>query len=83
MVKSNHMERATFFGAHSEEDKRVWRQTLRTLPVVVQSPQDVAGAIYGAVRSKQAEVVVGPAFQVAAAAYHTLGLNPSAVPFMS
>ncbi len=82
MVKSNHMERASFYGVHSEEDKRSWRQALRTLPLV-QGPGDVAAAVYDLAHSKRAELVVGPAFQLAAAAYHSVGLNPSAVPFMT
>jgi hypothetical protein len=77
MVKSNMMERSEFYGAASGEDRRQWTQALRSLPLT-QTPEEVAGAIYGAVVGRQADVVVGVPFAAAAQAYQVVGFNPSA-----
>lgn len=57
MTKSNVMEHTEFYGRHSEEDRRSFRQALRT-PLLAQSPGEVADAIYNAVMSKQNEAQV-------------------------
>lgn len=80
IVKSSLMERSAFYGKDSEEDRRVFRQLLRALPVA-QTPAEVAEAIYNCATSKQDEVVVGLPFAAAAHAYSWTGLNPSSVPF--
>ncbi|GIL79044.1 hypothetical protein Vretifemale_8448 [Volvox reticuliferus] len=80
LVKSNFMERAAFYGKNGEEDRRSFRQMLRSLPIA-QSPGEVAEAIYDCVTSKSNEVSVGLPFSAAVQAYKFTGLNPSAVPF--
>ncbi|GFR42692.1 hypothetical protein Agub_g3614 [Astrephomene gubernaculifera] len=80
LVRSNLMERAAFYGRNSEEDRRSFRQMLRTLPMA-QSPGEVAEAIWGCVASRSPEVAVGLPFAAAAQAYRLTGINPSATPF--
>ncbi|GLC60047.1 hypothetical protein PLESTB_001567500 [Pleodorina starrii] len=80
LVKSNFMERAAFYGKNGEEDRRSFRQMLRSLPMA-QSPSEVAEAVYSCVTAKSGEVSVGLPFAAAAQAYKLTGLNPSAVPF--
>ncbi|KXZ51855.1 hypothetical protein GPECTOR_11g293 [Gonium pectorale] len=80
LVKSNLMERAAFYGRSAEEDRKSFRQMLRSLPVA-QTPAEVADAVYSCVTSKANEVAVGLPFAAAAQAYKLTGLNPSAVPF--
>lgn len=43
MVKSNHMERAEFYGKESETDRRAWLNALRMLPVA-QKPDEVGAS---------------------------------------
>lgn len=81
MVKSNSMERTEFYGHNAEDDRRNFRQVMR-VPMISQSTQQVADAIYDAVTSKRSESVVGLPFAVAAQAYNMTGINVSALPFM-
>lgn len=78
-VKSNFMERSAFFGKDSVEDRRVFRQVLRALPIA-QTPTEVADAIFSCANYKQSEVQVGLGFAAVAEAYRITGLNPSGLP---
>ncbi|KAG2491026.1 hypothetical protein HYH03_010474 [Edaphochlamys debaryana] len=80
LVRSNFMERAAFYGKNGEEDRRSFRQMVRSLPLA-QTPAEVADAIYSCAVSKSNEVSVGLPFAAAVQAYKFVGLNPSAVPF--
>jgi hypothetical protein len=42
VVKSNHLERTTFYGKEPQEERKTFRQTVRTLPIS-QTPQEVGG----------------------------------------
>ncbi|KAJ9518130.1 hypothetical protein QJQ45_010117 [Haematococcus lacustris] len=80
VVKSNHLERTTFYGGTDEADeRRAFRQAVRALPIS-QTPQEVADAIYNAAATKQNDVVVGMPFAMADLAYRMTGLNPTALP---
>lgn len=78
-VKSNFMERSTFFGKDSVEDRRVFRQVLRALPIA-QTPAEVAESVFACANYKQAEITVGLPFAAVAEAYRFTGINPSSVP---
>ncbi|KAF5834889.1 hypothetical protein DUNSADRAFT_8193 [Dunaliella salina] len=82
VVKSNHLERTTFFGKDVAEDRRSFRQTVRALPIS-QMPAEVADAVYAATVGKQNDVIVGLPFAAAAAASQATGFNPFAsnIPF--
>ncbi|KAG1667619.1 hypothetical protein FOA52_001673 [Chlamydomonas sp. UWO 241] len=81
LVKSNFMERAEFFGPNAEEERRAFRQQIRSLPFS-QTPAEVADAIFDASRTKQTNVVVGLPFMAADAAFRLTGANVSALPFL-
>lgn len=81
LVKSNFMERAEFFGQNAEDERRSFRQTVRSLPFS-QTPQEVADTIFNCYASKQGEAMVGLPFMAAGAAFRMTGLNVSAVPFL-
>ncbi len=42
VVKSNHLERTTFYGKEPLEERKSFRQTVRALPIS-QTPQEVRG----------------------------------------
>jgi hypothetical protein len=46
---------------------------------VVQTPEEVASAVWEAVACKKEEIVVGPFFKASVQAYRTFGLNPFAI----
>lgn len=78
-MKSNHLERTTFYGKEPSEERRTFRQTVRALPIS-QTVQEVADAIYNAAATKQNDVMVGAPFAAADVAYRMTGLNPLALP---
>ena len=80
LVKTNHLERTTFYGPDSSEERRQFRQLVRALPLS-QTPQEVADAVYGISTTKQNDVIVGVPFAAAAAANQFTGFNPFAMPF--
>eukprot|EP00798_Chlamydomonas_sp_ICE-L_P011715 gene11715-34442_t len=82
IVKSNHMERTTFFGKESQEDRKNFRSTVRMLPLS-QSPQEVADAIYNCATTKADDVTVGMPFAAAAEAFRHTGINMATLPFIS
>ena len=55
---------------------------VRAAPIS-QTPSEVADALYTAYMSKQDEVLVGPAFGVAEAAFRLTGANVSGLPFIN
>eukprot|EP00955_Chlamydomonas_euryale_P064584 359018-Chlamydomonas_euryale.AAC.1 len=81
LVKSNFMERAEFFGSNKEEERRAFRQQIRSLPFS-QTPAEVADCVFDASRTKQHNVVVGLPFMAADAAFRFTGANISALPFL-
>eukprot|EP00200_Dunaliella_tertiolecta_P006321 CAMPEP_0202358458 /NCGR_PEP_ID=MMETSP1126-20121109/12117_1 /ASSEMBLY_ACC=CAM_ASM_000457 /TAXON_ID=3047 /ORGANISM="Dunaliella tertiolecta, Strain CCMP1320" /LENGTH=358 /DNA_ID=CAMNT_0048951623 /DNA_START=126 /DNA_END=1202 /DNA_ORIENTATION=- len=79
VVKSNHLERTTFFGKDVDEERRSFRQTVRALPIS-QTPAEVADAVYAITVGKQNDIIVGLPFAAAAAANQVTGFNPFASP---
>lgn len=62
LIKSSFLERAIFQGQDSEDQQQRRQQVEQILQVpVVETPEDVAQAIWNAVDQKQAEVIVGSA----------------------
>lgn len=62
IIKSDFMERAIFRGIHAADEQVRRQQVEGILKVpVVETPQDVANAIWRAVQQKQTDVVVGSA----------------------
>ena len=55
---------------------------VRAAPIS-QTPSEVADALYTAYMSKQDEVLVGPAFGVAEAAFRLTGANVSGLPIIN
>ena len=55
---------------------------VRSVPIS-QTPSEVADAIFTAYMSKQNEVLVGPAFGVAEAAFRLTGANVSSLPILN
>lgn len=72
VIKSSLMERAIFRGK-DEQDAQARRDQLNTVisTPVVEKPEDVAKAIWGAVKNQRAEVLVGSA-NMSKAAYNLL-----------
>jgi short-subunit dehydrogenase len=73
LIKSSFMERAIFRGKDDQDFRSRWNQVEQMLKIpVVEKPEDVADAVWQAVRHKKSEVVVGSANLSAA----THGLFP-------
>jgi len=79
VVKSNHLERTTFYGKDVQEERKAFRATVKAMPIS-QTPQEVADAIYNAAVTKSNDVVVGAPFAAVDMAHRLTGLNPMALP---
>ncbi|GAX82432.1 hypothetical protein CEUSTIGMA_g9860.t1 [Chlamydomonas eustigma] len=82
LVKSNFMERAEFYGKDSVEERKSFRQLVRSLPFS-QTPQEVADAIYNAYMTKSDQVLVGLPFAAADTAFWLTRTNISALPLIN
>jgi NAD(P)-dependent dehydrogenase (short-subunit alcohol dehydrogenase family) len=75
VIKSNFLERATWFGAAGEEARLSMKTMFEGGEGLLQTPEQIAQEVYDAVQQRREEVMVGAAFGVLGAAYRFTGLN--------
>eukprot|EP00238_Polyblepharides_amylifera_P009968 CAMPEP_0196587144 /NCGR_PEP_ID=MMETSP1081-20130531/56566_1 /TAXON_ID=36882 /ORGANISM="Pyramimonas amylifera, Strain CCMP720" /LENGTH=287 /DNA_ID=CAMNT_0041909247 /DNA_START=481 /DNA_END=1344 /DNA_ORIENTATION=+ len=76
VIKSDFMERAQFVGDKSAAAKDNMNSMLESgMGGVVQTPEQIAEAVWEAVIKRKKEIVVGPFFKTAVQTYRTTGIN--------
>jgi hypothetical protein len=79
VIKSNFLERATWFGAAGEDARLSMKTMFEGGEGMLQTPEQIAQEVYDAIEKRKDEVMVGAAFGLLEAVYKFTGLNVMAM----